>query len=62
MLECVTGRDAIFTHELPSMMDKYSSEILAQTPPEFQAICNNWIHDEHWHERVAMIDEPLAEI
>lgn len=44
------------------MMDKYSSEILAQTPPEFQAICNNWIHDENWKERVEMIDEAFGEI
>ena len=61
MLACVTGRDAIFTHELPAMKDKHSAEILKQTPPEFQAICNNWQHDSKWKERVEMIDEAFGE-
>ncbi len=62
MLSVATGEKSVFTHQLPSLKEKFAAKILAQCPKDFQKICTDWQHTEDWQKRVELVDDAFGTI
>lgn len=56
MLSVATGKESIYTHDLPRLKENFAPKILAQCPEDFQKICTDWQHTEDWQKRVELVD------